>query len=127
MATKYNSEGRVPSRYPGKFNARENRLISHNYAAIASSANDETISVAEDDSITHVIIGSTGCTVSLPKAELSLGRLLKIFVADEATSAILSQEAGSATLSPGTYEILCYEYDGTPTFDIVSKSNFYAP
>lgn len=111
MATKYNSEGRVPANYPGLFNARENRMITHNYSVV--SLVDEDYEIKADDNITHVSIDASGAavTVSLPAAALSKGRLLKVYVSD-ATEIVT---VGSDTYSAGSYEIFC---DGSSYFRV---------
>lgn len=122
MSTKLNTEGKVSSNYPENFNARETRLITHNYAAVIADVADETVDVAPGDGITHVVVQATGCTVNLPNPKLSKGRLIKVFVAPVAVSATISQEGVPPTaLDEGVYELLCAELvPGVVTFETVS-------
>src|SRR5210317_1969006 len=110
MATKYNIEGKIPSNYPGVFNARENKLISSNYSAIVG-ADEENVSLAAGDGITHVVVNCTTSSVEvvLPKAELSKGRLVSIKV-DGASGVDVKEEGELAFLSglaEGSYQVLC--------------------
>lgn len=110
MATKYNSEGRVPANYPGLFNARENRMITHNYCVVEGDS-DENISVSSDDNVTHVIIKDGGATpvLTFPKAELSKGRLISVKVEGTAVDVKESDEATliSDDLGEGSYQFFC--------------------
>lgn len=112
MATKYNSEGRVPANYPGLFNARENRMITHNYSVV--SLVDEDYEIKADDNITHVSIDASGAavTVSLPAAALSKGRLLKVYITDTSLNTVT---IGSTSYVAGSYEIFC---DGSSYFRV---------
>lgn len=113
MATKYNSEGRVPANYPGLFNARENRMITHNYSVV--SLVGENYEIKSDDGVTHLVIdaSSSNVVVSLPAAALSKGRLLKVYVTD--TTNDITIGGSSDYDDAGSYEIFC---DGSSYFRV---------
>jgi hypothetical protein len=105
MATKVNSEGRVPANYPGLFNARENRMITHNYCAVFVTAED--YEVKADDGVTHLVVdpAASDIEISLPNAALSKGRLLKMYIPDNGASG--SVTVAGLVYSPGVYELFC--------------------
>jgi len=105
MATKINGEGRVPANYPGLFNARENRMITHNYCAVFVNAED--YEVKADDGVTHLVVdpAAEDIEISLPDAALSKGRLLKVFIPDN--GALGSVTISGLVYSPGVYELFC--------------------
>jgi len=109
MATKYNSEGRVPSNYPGLFNARENRLITHNFCLV--ELDNESFEVLPDDGITHIVTsGTANVTIILPKPELSKGRLISIKVGDSTGTILIEEKDGTdivADAAVGSYQFFC--------------------
>jgi hypothetical protein len=125
MATKYNSEGRVPANYPGLFNARENRMITHNYSVVkVEGETDNTdpenpvdlaisYEIKSDDGVTHLFLDGTNgtVTITLPAAALSKGRLLKVYVFNSAEAV----SVGGSSYSAGSYEIFC---DGSSYFRV---------
>lgn len=111
MATKYNVQGRVPANYPGLFNARENRMITHNYAVVALANEDYT--VLPEDGVTHLTVDASSATVTvtMPAAALCKGRMMKVYVSD-ATNTVT---VGGIVLTAGSYEIFC---DGSSYFRV---------
>ena len=114
MANKYNSEGRVPSNYPGLFNARENRMITHNYSLVelAPSAAPESFEIKSDDNVTHVSVDASSQNVTLvfPKPELSKGRVIKVYVIDSTSTVLIEEKDGTdiaADAAAGSYEYFC--------------------
>ena len=109
MATKYNSEGRVPSNYPGLFNARENRLITHNYCVVELT--NENFEVLPDDAVTHILVlGDGNSTITLPKPELSKGRLISISVFSSTGVKLLQEKDGTEiidNLPAANYQFFC--------------------
>lgn len=82
---------RASSKYPPKFNNRENRQTTHgNTLAVLDAA----YTIAVDDAITHVSAAGT-FTVTLPTAGASEGRVLKIY----------QSGAGAITLSPSVTDV----------------------
>jgi hypothetical protein len=110
MATKYNTQGRVPANYPGLFNARENRMITHNYAVVALV--DENYTVLPEDGITHLTIeaATAAVTVTMPAPALCKGRLMKVYVSDATETVTVDVAGGNTQYTAGSYEIFC---DGT--------------
>lgn len=112
----------MPANYPGAFNARENRLISHNYALV--EIEDEEVVLSSDDSTTHVLMSSTvaadpGATppvlasvakLVLPKPVLSKGRLINVRVEDTTGTVAIEDAEGNVIQSDaavGNYQYFC--------------------
>jgi len=109
MATKYNSEGRVPANYPGLFNARENRMITHNYSVVKGDE-DEALSLASDDGVTHVVVNATTTVeLDLPKAVLNKGRLIYLKVEGLGDVDVTEESAAIVDLAgvTGSIQIFC--------------------
>ena len=91
MATKHNP--RKSTKYPPKFNQRENRASTHNYSSLEESA-AENVSVASDDGVNFVKLSNAASQdCSLPPAAENKGRVVTVF-SDAGTSDTISlQEA----------------------------------
>ena len=89
MATTHNP--RKSTKYPAKFNQRENRASTHNNSLLVT--NTETVALATDDAISFVRNTGTS-TVTLPPAAENTGRCICFLQTDAATLTIAQNASG---------------------------------
>lgn len=94
MATKVHQQGM--SNYPQQFNTREARQLAAGWSLLQLSA--ENYTMASDDSFTHVTLSGT-CTLTLPLAAISNGRVVHLWADAVAGTKLIQDAAASAIIA----------------------------
>lgn len=84
------------SNYPQEFNSREARLMAAGNSLLQLSAEDYTI--ASDDSFTHVTL-SGSCTLTLPAAAISTGRVVHLYSTATAGTKLVQDADANAIIA----------------------------
>lgn len=94
MATKTHQQRMT--NYPQEFNSREARLMAAGHSLLQLSA--ENYTMASDDSFTHVTLSGT-CTLTLPAAAISTGRVVHLYSTATAGTKLVQDAAAAAIIA----------------------------
>lgn len=97
---------KIDANFPGRFNKRENRCMTHNYSLLAC---DSDYASRDDDGVNYVRVNASAAAVEFTFPPATAGRCFTFYVADATNAVTVAANADGAAIT-GTAPSLAGEW-----------------